>query len=89
MSIRFREKLCEPTAARDTCLAGLCNFLVNEIHDVLSGCAGKKNLRDTRGFERGYVCFRDDAADEDGDVVHTFFVEKSHQLWADCVVCAG
>ena len=62
---------------------------VDEIDDVLSGGARKKNFGDPRLFEGGYVRFGDDAADEDGDVVHAFVVEEFHELRADGVVSTG
>ena len=46
---------------------------MDEIHDVLRGSAGKENLGDSGLLEAGNIGFRDDAADEDGDVVHALF----------------
>ena len=62
---------------------------MDEIHDVLRGGSGKEDSGDAGLFEGGDVGFGDDAADEDGDVVHAFVVEKFHQLRADGVVGAG
>jgi hypothetical protein len=63
--------------------------LVDEIHDVLRGSSWEKDSGDAGLFEGGNVGFGNDAADEDGDVVHTLFVEKFHELGADRVVCTG
>ena len=46
-------------------------------------------LRDAGFFQGGDVGSGNDAADEDGDVVHAFFVEEFHQLRAERVVGAG
>jgi len=40
-------------------------------------------------FEGGDVGAGDDAANEDGDVVHAFFVEEFHELGTEGVVGAG
>src|SRR5215470_7716932 len=63
--------------------------LVDEINDVLGGGARKEDFSDTGFFQRGNVGFGDDTADEDGDVVHAFFVKELHQLRAEGVVGAG
>ena len=62
---------------------------MDEVDDVLSGSAGKENFGDAGFFQGGDVGFGDDAADEDGDVVHAFFVEEFHELGAEGVVGAG
>ncbi len=51
---------------------------VDEVDDGLRGSSGEKNFGDAGLFQGGDVGFGDDAADEDGDVVHAFFVEKFH-----------
>jgi hypothetical protein len=63
--------------------------LMDEIDDVLGGSAGEEDLRNAGGFEGSDVRFWDDAADEDGDVIHTFFAEELHELGANGVVSAG
>src|SRR5258706_8084036 len=63
--------------------------LMNEFDDVLSGCAGEEDFGDAGFFQGGDVGSGNDAADEDGDVVHAFFVEEFHQLRAERVVGAG
>ena len=60
--------------------------LVDKFDDVLGGCAGKEDFGDAGFFQGGYVRSGNDAADEDGDVVHAFFVEEFHQLGAEGVV---
>lgn len=70
-------------------LAGLSDPFVNEVDDVLRRSAREKNLRDTGLFQTGDIRIGDDAADEHGYVVHTFFVEQFHELWAKRVVRAG
>src|SRR6267142_4551499 len=65
------------------------NTLVDEIDDVLRRGAGEKNLSDACFLEGGNVGFGDDAADENGDVVHAFVTEQIHELRADGVVGAG
>ena len=63
--------------------------LVDEVDDVLSGGAGEENFGDAGFFQGGDVGTGNDAADEDGNVVHAFFVEKFHELGAEGVVGAG
>lgn len=63
--------------------------LVDEVDDVLGGGAGEKDFGDAGFFQGGDVGAGDDAADEDGDVVHAFFVEEFHELRAERVVGAG
>src|ERR1700676_5438173 len=63
--------------------------LVDELDDVLGGGAGKENFGDAGFFEGGDVGSGNDAADEDGDVLHAFFVEEFHELRAESVVGAG
>jgi len=65
-----------------------CNAFVDEVDDVLSGCAGQEDFSDPRSLEIGDVGFRDDAAEKHGHVVHAFFAEQIHQLRADSVVGA-
>src|SRR5258708_31086298 len=62
---------------------------MDEVDDVLRGSAGKEDFGDAGLFEGGDVGFGDDAADEDGDVVHALVVEELHQLRADGVMRAG
>jgi len=62
---------------------------VDELDDVLGGGAGKEDFGDAGFFQGGNVGSGDDAADEDGDVVHAFFVEEFHELGAEGVVGAG
>jgi len=62
---------------------------VDEVDDVLGGSAGEEDAGDAGLLEGGDVGFGDDAADEDGDIVHAFFVEKFHELRAEGVVRAG
>src|ERR1043166_6791799 len=61
----------------------------NEFNDGLSGSAGKKNLSDAGLLQGGDIGFGNDAADEDGHVVHAFFAQEFHELRADGVVRAG
>src|SRR5690348_6974220 len=70
-------------------LRGGGEALANEVDDVLGGSAGKKNFGDANFFQRGDVGFRNDAADEDSDVVHPFFAEEFHEAGAESVVRAG
>jgi hypothetical protein len=63
--------------------------LVDEVDDVLRGSAGEENFGDAGFFQRGDIGFGNDAADEDGDVLHAFVVEQSHELGAERVVRAG
>ena len=62
---------------------------MDEFDDVLGAGAGKKNSGNTRFFHGRDVGFGNDAADEDGNVVHPFIVEQLHELRADGVVRAG
>src|SRR5580692_11370438 len=62
---------------------------VDEFDDVLGGGTGKENFGDAGFFQGGDVGARNDAANEDGDVVHAFFVEELHELRAEGVVGAG
>jgi hypothetical protein len=62
--------------------------LVDEFHDVLRRSAGKKNSRDADLFEFGDVGFGDDAAEQNGNVGHAFFLKQFHELRADRVVRA-
>ena len=62
---------------------------VDEVDDVLGGGAGEEDFGDAGFFHGGDVGFGDDAADEDGDVVHAFGFEQGHELGADGVVRAG
>jgi hypothetical protein len=66
-----------------------CDALVNKVHDVLRGSAWEEDFGDARLFEGRDVGFGDDAADQDGDVVHSLFAEEFHELGADGVVRAG
>ena len=70
-------------------ISGVRYPLVDEIDDVLGGGAGEKDFGDAGLLEGGDVGFGDDAADEDGDVVHALVVEEFHQLGTDGVVSAG
>jgi len=63
--------------------------LVDEVDDILSGSSGEKDFGDAGLLQGRDVGFGDDAADEDGDIVHAFFVEEFHELGADGVVRAG
>jgi len=63
--------------------------LVNEVDDVLRGGSGEENFSDACFFEVGNIGFGNDAADEDGDVLHAFVVEQGHKLRAEGVVRAG
>src|SRR5258707_4300499 len=63
--------------------------LMDEFDDVLSGCAGEEDFGDAGFFQGSDVGSGNDAADEDGDVVHSFFVEEFHQLRAERVVGTG
>src|SRR5882762_5862013 len=67
----------------------LSDAFVDEVHDVLCGSAGEEDFGDAGLLQGRDVGFGDDAADEDGDVVHAFVVEEFHELWADGVVRAG
>ena len=62
---------------------------LNEIYYVLGGGAGEKNFCDAGLFEGGDVGSWDDAAYQNGYIVHAFFFEQSHELGTDCVVGAG
>jgi hypothetical protein len=62
---------------------------VDELDDVLRGGSGQENFRDAGFFQGCDIGFRNDAADEDGNVVHTFFAQQGHELRADGVVGAG
>src|SRR5467141_4136220 len=62
---------------------------VDEVHDVLCGSAGEEDFGDAGLLQGRDVGFGDDAADEDGDVVHAFVVEEFHELGADGVVGSG
>jgi len=68
--------------------AGGSQALVNEIDDVLRGRAREENFGNAGFFERGDVGFGDDAADENGNVVHALFLKKFHELRAECIVGA-
>ena len=57
--------------------------------DVLGVGAGEKNFGDACLLEGGNIGFGNDAADEDHDVVHIFFVEEVHELRAEGVVRAA
>ena len=50
---------------------------------------GRKISADADFLELGNVGFGNNAAEENGDVVHTFFMQQIHQLRADRVVCTG
>src|SRR5713226_1192744 len=78
--------LCVQVTSREL---GKRDAFVDEIHDVLGGGSGKENGGDAGLFQGGDVGFGNDAADEDGDVIHAFVVEQFHQLGADGVVRAG
>ena len=67
----------------------LRHSFVDKVDDVLGGGAGKENFGDAGFFEGWDVGFRNDAADEDGDVVHALVVEELHQFRADGVMRAG
>src|SRR6266851_3636921 len=67
----------------------LSDALVDEVNDVLGRGAGEEDFGDAGLFEGGNVGFGDDAADEDGNVVHAFVAEEFHQLRADGVVGSG
>jgi len=62
---------------------------VDEIHDILRGGAGKKDLGDAAFLECGDVRFGNDAAENHGNVVHAFLVEQAHKLRTKSVVRAG
>ena len=62
---------------------------MDEVDDVLGGSSREKNFGDAGFFQGGDVGFGDDAAEEDGDVIHAFFVKHGHELGADGVVRAG
>jgi hypothetical protein len=62
---------------------------VDERNDVLGGRAGQEDFRDAGLFHGGNVGFGNDAADENGDVVHALFAQQVHELWADGIVRAG
>jgi hypothetical protein len=62
---------------------------LNEGNDVLGGAAGKKYFGDARFFEGDNVRLRNDAAEEDDDVVHAFFAQQFHELRADRIVRSG
>ncbi len=68
---------------------GECDALVDEVDDILSGSAGEEDFGDAGLLQCRNVGFGDDAADEDGDVVHAFVTEEFHELGADGVVRAG
>jgi len=70
-------------------VASVCQALVDEFDDVLRGSAGQENLRDSRFFHGRNVGFGNDAADENGDVLHAFFVQQVHELRANGVVSTG
>src|SRR2546426_2202393 len=78
-------ELCAQVSSREL---GERDALVDELHDVLCGSAGKKDFGDAGLFEGGDVGFGNDAADEDGDGIHAFVVAELHQLGADGVVRA-
>src|SRR5574340_349695 len=63
--------------------------LVDELHDVLRGGSRKKNLGDARLFQRRDVRFRNNPAEQHGDVIHALLMQKPHQLRAERSVCAG
>src|ERR1700730_2520693 len=63
--------------------------LVDEFNDVLGGGAGEEDFGDAGFFQGGDVGPGNDAADQNGDVVHAFFVEEFHELRAEGVVGAG
>jgi len=70
-------------------LSGGCQALVDEVDDVLGRGAGEEDSGDAGLLKGGDVSFRDDAADEDGDVVHAFFMKEFHELRAEGIVGAG
>src|SRR6267154_1204257 len=57
----------------------LSDAFLDEVHDVLGRGAGKEDFGDAGFFEGGNIGFGNDAADEDGNVVHAFFVEEFHE----------
>src|SRR5215813_6412489 len=81
--MRESRKACVPEST------WLRRSLVNELDNVLRGSAWEKDLGDAGLLEGGNVGFGNDAPDEDGDVVHAFFVKQFHKLGADGVVRAG
>src|SRR5467141_3152579 len=72
-----------------TRISGVRYTPMDEVNDVLRGGSGKEDFGDAGLFECGDVGFGDDAADENGNIVHAFVVEEFHQLGADGVVGAG
>jgi len=62
---------------------------VDEVDDLLRGGAGKEDFCDAGLLQGGDIGFGNDAADENGDVVHALVVEKLHELGADGIVRAG
>jgi len=65
------------------------NAGADEVDDGLGGSAGEENFGDASFLESGDVGFGNDAPDEDGHVVHAFFVEEVHEAGAEGVVRAG
>ena len=63
-------------------LLALGHAVLNELHDVLRGGAGKKNFGDAGLLEDRDVCSGNDAADEHGDVGHPFFGEECEEARA-------
>src|SRR5271165_3788242 len=64
-------------------------LFADEVDDGLGGGAGEEDFGDAGLFEGWDVGAGDDAADQDGDIVHAFFLEEIHELRADGVVGAG
>src|SRR5262249_44042306 len=84
--LRKKRELGEGWVAELNCV---CRLVVNELDNVLRGSGWEKDLGDAGLLEGGNVGFGNDASDEDGDVVHAFFVKQFHKLGADGVVRAG
>src|SRR5947207_12943569 len=63
--------------------------LVDEVHDVLCRSSGEEDFSNAGLLQGGDVGFGDDASDKNGDIVHAFLMEESHELGADGVVRPG
>ena len=68
-------------------ISGFDVFL-EKLDDVFRGGAGEEGFGDALFLESGQVFLRDDAADEDQTVVHSFFTEQFDNSRAKCVMRA-
>ena len=86
-----RKSVGRVNQAFSLCLLWLISWfdvVVEKLDDVFRGGAGQEDFGDALFLQSWQVFLRNDAADQNKDVIHPFFTKQLNDAWAECVVRA-